>query len=142
MKYDALAEIALAGQALTEEQCQGVLDSPDEDVLAVLTAREELSSTGLECGVAIPHGKMAGMDHVVACFGRSVAGIDFAALDGHPTHLFFLLIAPDHSTSEHLRALTRVARLMKNETLRDALLAADDDEAVFQLLMAADAELG
>ena len=121
-----------------------VADNPALDhagVLRKLEAREELSSTGLEHGVAIPHGKWPGLKQVVACFGRSKEGLDFAALDGHPTHLVFLLMAPQDSTSEHLRALARIARLMKDDELRQNLLDADDAEELFQLLTEADAAL-
>jgi len=110
-------------------------------MLRILEAREELSSTGLEHGVAIPHGKLPGLKTVIACFGRSREGLDFAALDGHPTHLFFLLMAPQDSTSEHLRALARIARLMKDAALRQNLLDADGPEELFALLREADAAL-
>ena len=133
-KPEVLAELAAC---LVQHHEELVLP----EVVTILEAREALSSTGLEHGVAIPHGKWPGLSRVIACFRRSRAGIDFAALDRKPTQLFFLLLAPVESTSHHLRALARVARLMKDTDLRGALLAADDDNALYRLLIEADGRL-
>ena len=81
------------------------------------------NSTALGEGVAIPHGKLPGVKRVVAAFGRSRAGVDFQSLDGKPTHLFFLLVAPEDSAGAHLKALARISRLLKDESFRDAAAA-------------------
>jgi len=95
-----------------------------EGLTRVLAARESLGSTGIGDGVAIPHGKLKGLKGLVLAFGRSRAGIDFDSLDGEPAHLFFLLLAPDDAPGEHLKALARISRMMKNSDLRESLLKA------------------
>ena len=83
-------------------------DAVDLDNLVdVLIEREKLGSTGIGDGVAIPHGKLPGIDEVSAVFARSIDGIDFDSMDGKKAHLFFLLIAPENSTGLHLKALAR-----------------------------------
>ena len=84
---------------------------------AVLAERERLGSTAIGDGIAIPHGKIPrGRPRFVGAFGRHVQGVDFDSLDGNPTHLFFVLVAPEDSTSLHLKALARVSRLLKDGT--------------------------
>lgn len=97
----------------------------------VLLEREKLGSTAIGEGIAIPHGKLPNLEGVIAAFGRSREGIDFASLDGGPTHLFFLLVAPEDSSGAHLKALARVSRLLRNKEFRDRLLEAPDREALF-----------
>ena len=98
---------------------------PDADELVrTLAAREALGSTGIGDGVAIPHAKLRGLGGIVMAFGRSRAGVGFDSLDGEPAKLFFLLVAPEDAPGEHLKALARISRLMKNGSLREALLKA------------------
>ncbi len=101
----------------------------------VLIEREKLGSTGVGEGVAIPHGKLAGIPGLVAAFGRSRAGIDFAAIDGKPTNLFFVLFAPDSSAGLHLKALARISRLFKQPQLRQQILAAPGAAAIYRLIV-------
>jgi PTS system nitrogen regulatory IIA component len=103
-------------------------------LVQALEDRERLNSTALGEGVAIPHGKLGGLKRVVAAFGRSVPGVDFSSLDGKPTHLFFLLVAPEDSAGAHLKALARISRLLKDETFRQRLMAAPDGAAVYQTI--------
>jgi nitrogen PTS system EIIA component len=100
----------------------------------VLLEREKLGSTAIGEGIAIPHGKLPNLDGVVAAFGRSRDGVDFNSLDGGPTRLFFLLVAPEDSSGAHLKALARVSRLLRNKEFRDRLLAADGREALYQAI--------
>jgi nitrogen PTS system EIIA component len=112
----------------------------DTDILtAVLAERERLGSTAIGDGIAIPHGKIAGIDRIIGVFGRHRAGVDFDSLDGRPTHLFFLLVAPEDSASLHLKALARVSRLMKDPTFRARLLNAADAAEIFRLIKEEDA---
>ena len=104
----------------------------------VLLEREKLDSTGIGDGVAIPHGKIAGLPGVVASFGVSAAGVDFKAKDGKPTHLFFALVAPENSAGMHLRALARVSRLFKNPALRRQIIDTPDAKSIFDLISAED----
>jgi PTS system nitrogen regulatory IIA component len=103
-------------------------------LVQALEDRERLNSTALGEGVAIPHGKLAGVKRVIAAFGRSPAGVDFSSLDGKPTHLFFLLVAPEDSAGAHLKALARISRLLKDEAFRARLMAAPDAEALYRTI--------
>ena len=100
-----------------------------DSLTAILMERESLGSTGIGDGVAIPHGKVGGIEHLVAAFGRSRNGVQFHSLDGKPAHLFFLIVAPEYSAGMHLKALARISRLLKDERFRQSLLeAAGTDE--------------
>jgi len=94
------------------------------ELLKALLEREKLGSTGIGNGIAIPHGKLAGLSDIVLVFARSTDGVPFEAIDGKPIHLIFLLVAPAHSTGGHLKALARLSRLLKNDEFRQTLLAA------------------
>jgi nitrogen PTS system EIIA component len=108
-------------------------------VLEVLSEREKLASTGIGEGVAIPHGKMPGLDRLYAVFGVSRQGLDFASIDKRPTHLFFALVAPENSAGVHLKALARVSRLFRNPELRDAILKASGSAEIYRLISEEDA---
>lgn len=100
----------------------------------VLWERERLESTGIADGVAIPHGKMTSLSELVAAFGRSTDGIDFQAIDGKPSHIFFVLVAPENSVGLHLKALARISRLCKNQSFRTRLLEAKGAAELFQAI--------
>lgn len=107
-------------------------------VAAVLAERERLGSTAIGDGIAIPHGKIRGVNRIVGAFGRHPKGVDFDSLDGNPTYLFFVLIAPEDSTSLHLKALARVSRLFRDGAFRERLEAADSAENLFRLIVEED----
>lgn len=109
-----------------------------ERLAAVLMDRERLSSTGIGDGVAIPHGKLAGLPGLVAAFGVSQRGVEFDAVDGKPTHLFFALLAPDNSAGLHLKALARISRLLRNSALRKAIINAPDANAIYSIVASED----
>ncbi|HOV87680.1 MAG TPA: PTS sugar transporter subunit IIA [Syntrophobacteraceae bacterium] len=90
-------------------------------LMGVLLERERLGSTGIGDGIAIPHGKLKDLDQLTLSFGRSTRGVDFESMDGKPVHLFFLLVAPETSAGIHLRALAKIARLLKNGQVRKRL---------------------
>jgi PTS system nitrogen regulatory IIA component len=108
-------------------------------ISAVLAERERLGSTAIGDGIAIPHGKMAGVKQILGTFGRHQHGVDFESLDGKPTHLFFVLVAPEDSTSLHLKALARVSRLFKDGSFRERLMTAKDAEEIFRFIVDEDA---
>jgi nitrogen PTS system EIIA component len=110
-------------------------------VLDVLTERERISTTAIGEGVAIPHGKLAGVDRVYAVFARSRVGVDFASLDGEPTHLFFALIAPEDGAADHLKALARISRLLKESAFRSRLLRAKSSDELFEIISGEDQKL-
>jgi PTS system nitrogen regulatory IIA component len=105
-----------------------------DELTAVLSERERLGSTAIGDGIAIPHGKLSSVSKIFGAFGRHVKGVDFESLDGQPSHLFFLLVAPEDSTSLHLKALARVSRLFRDASFRDKLLGAADAAAIFRLI--------
>jgi PTS system nitrogen regulatory IIA component len=112
---------------------------PVEDVLRVMEHRERLGSTAIGDGVAIPHGTLSGLKHLVLMFARSRDGVDFDAIDGRPSHLFFVLLTPDNNSG--LMALAKVSRLMRKPDIRKALLEAPDAEALFQVIQAEEERL-
>ncbi len=111
-----------------------------EATLQVLLEREKLGSTGIGDGIAIPHGKLAGLDEMVIAFGRSREGIDFEAMDGKPAHLFFLLMAPVNSSGQHLKALARISRMLKDGVFRRNLLEAKRHDDLVRIIAEKDDE--
>ena len=109
-------------------------------LLKVLVDRERLASTAIGEGVAIPHGKLDAVGKLVACVGRAREGIDFDSMDGRPTHLFFVLVAPENSTGVHLKALARISRLFKDPEFRTRLLAADTAHEMYSVIADEDAK--
>ena len=103
-------------------------------VLSVLMERERISTTAIGEGVAIPHGKLPGLERIFGLFARSSEGVDFNSLDGGPTHLFFVLIAPEGAAADHLKALARISRLLKDESFRRRLMAAKSNQELFTLI--------
>lgn len=101
-------------------------------LLDVLLEREKLGSTGIGDGVAIPHGKVSGIDEVIAVFARSIEGVDFESMDDKKAHLFFLLIAPENSSGAHLKALAKISRLMKEPQFRMRLMEAKSREEILR----------
>jgi nitrogen PTS system EIIA component len=105
-----------------------------EDLIAVLSERERLGSTAIGDGIAIPHGKLRGANKIIGAFGRHREGVDFESLDGNPTHIFFVLVAPEDSASLHLKALARVSRLLKDDAFRARLTEAADSAEIYRLI--------
>lgn len=113
----------------------------DEGTLSrVLSDRESLASTAIGEGVAIPHGKLPTVDHIIACLGRVRRGVDFDSMDGQPTFLFFVLVAPESSTGAHLKALARISRVFKDEEFRARLLRAEGADAMYDVIAEEDAK--
>jgi nitrogen PTS system EIIA component len=107
-------------------------------ILKVLQDREKISTTAIGEGVAIPHGKLPNVQKVSALFARSLQGVDFASLDGEPTYLFFTLIAPQDAAADHLKALARISRLLKDPDLRRRLLAASTNQELYNIIAVED----
>jgi PTS system nitrogen regulatory IIA component len=134
----------LAGRTAAEvlaELCRPVAQASGQDaarLVQVLLDREKLGSTGVGEGVAIPHGKLAGLPALVAVFGRSRDGVEFRAADGRPARLFFALFAPENSAGAHLKALSRVSRIFRMPAFREAILAAPTAEEIHRLILAED----
>ena len=133
-KREVLAEMS-ASLAKAEPQIEA------DRLLEVLLEREALQSTGIGEGVAIPHGKLAGLDRLVATFARSIAGVDFDSIDGQPTHHFFLLVVPEHSGGQYLKALARISRFFRDAAFRRKLAEGETLEDVIRAIEEEDAKL-
>lgn len=126
---DKRSAIALLARLLAEGS--GLAPSV---VARVLEEREELQSTGIGDGVAIPHGAVADLERQCAALLIAPDGIGFDAIDGEDVNLLFSVIGPKRATGEHLKTLARVSRLLRNRAFRERLLAAEDGRAAFDLL--------
>jgi PTS system nitrogen regulatory IIA component len=123
----------LALQELAERAAH-VTGLPVRDVLEALSQRERLGSTGLGRGIAIPHAKIKGIDHIHCLFARLDEPVDFEALDGEPVDLIFVLLAPEHASGDHLKALARISRLLREPGALDRLRAARDKQSLYAIL--------
>ncbi|MBI3990728.1 MAG: PTS sugar transporter subunit IIA [Candidatus Omnitrophica bacterium] len=104
-----------------------------DKVVKVIMNRESLGSTGIGQGVAIPHGKTDAVRKLIASFGISRKGINFDSLDGEPAYIFFLLIAPQNSAGPHLKALARIAGMLKDKFCRDSLKNVKDHAELMKI---------
>jgi nitrogen PTS system EIIA component len=125
-KEELLHELALAAQRQYPQIAA-------ETVRQALLEREQIGSTGVGGGIAIPHGKLSDLPQLLLCFGRSVRGIPFEAKDKLPVHLFVMILSPADMASEYLQTLGRISRLLKDESIRDKLLQAASVKTVQQL---------
>jgi PTS system nitrogen regulatory IIA component len=125
-KKQALQELAAKAAALTEQNERAVFE--------ILMQREKLGSTGVGNGIAIPHGKLPKLGKLFGLFARLDRPIDFEALDGQQVDLIFLLLAPESAGADHLKALARVARLLREADIAHKLRASRDAEALYAVL--------
>jgi PTS system nitrogen regulatory IIA component len=125
-KKQALQEIAAKAAELTGQN--------DRAILEILLQREKLGSTAVGNGVAIPHGKLAKLARVTGVFARLERPVDFEALDGQPVDLVFLLLAPEGAGADHLKALARVARLLRDPDVARKLRESRDADAIYAVL--------
>lgn len=125
-KKQLLQELAARAARLTGLEEREIFDT--------LLQRERLGSTGLGQGVAIPHGKIPGLKHIVGLFARLATPIDFDAVDGEPIDIVFLLLAPEGAGADHLKALARISRLLRERHALDKLRGAKDQSALYAIL--------
>src|ERR1700749_5216451 len=107
---------------------------PERRIFETLTERERLGSTGMGQGIAIPHGRLAGLPKIVGLFARLETPIAYDAVDNQPVDLVFLLLAPEGAGADHLKALARVSRLLRNQHATEKLRAARSAEALYAIL--------
>lgn len=132
-KKQALQE--LARRAAT---AAGVAEgATDRQIYDLLMERERLGSTGIGAGIAVPHAKLAGLDRLFGVFARLDRPIPFDAIDNEPVDLMFMLLAPPDAGAEHLRALARVSRLLRDRAVCEKLRGSDNPDALYALLTAA-----
>jgi nitrogen PTS system EIIA component len=103
-------------------------------IFETLLTREKLGSTGIGQGIAIPHGKLASLSRVYGLFARLAAPIDFEAVDGQPVDLVFVLLAPEHAGADHLKALARISRLLREPAVVAKLRGTDTAEGLYAIL--------
>lgn len=110
------------------------------EIFDVVLQREKLGSTGVGQGIAIPHGKLPNIDRIIGVFARLDTPIDFDALDEQPVDLVFMLLAPESAGADHLKALSRIARVLRDTDTLEKLRASNDPSVIYQLLNPKQAE--
>ena len=125
-KKQALQELAAKAAELSGQNERAIFE--------ILLQREKLGSTGVGNGVAIPHGKLPKLGKLFGLFARLARPVDFEALDGQPVDLVFLLLAPEGAGADHLKALARIARLLRDQDIAKKLRASRDAQAIYSVL--------
>ena len=110
------------------------LELPPERIVAEILKREELGSTGTGGGIAIPHGRLAGLDKPLGLFARLAHPVDFDSIDERPVDIVFLLVAPEGAGADHLKALARVSRLLRDRATCEKLRGSDTADALYAVL--------
>ncbi len=127
-KTEALAELVNA-------IIKGGLKLKASSIIEILQQRENLASTGIGDGVAIPHGKIPELDDFIVAFGRSMEGVPYDSVDGKPVHLFFLLLAPENSAGQHLKVLAKISKMLKVANFRKMLLKAKTQSDLYKIII-------
>ena len=125
-KKQALQDLARRAAEITSLDERAIFD--------VLMEREKLGTTGVGNGIAIPHGKLGSLDRLYGVFARLERSIDFQSIDEQPVDLIFLLLAPESAGADHLKALARVSRLLRDKTVCEKLRGTENAEALYALL--------
>lgn len=123
-------------QALQElaQRAANMTGLPERAIFDTLLERERLGTTGVGVGIAIPHGKLPDIDRLFGLFARLKQPIDFDAIDDQPVDLIFLLLAPESAGADHLKALARVSRLLRDKTFCEKVRGSDNPDAIYALL--------
>ena len=132
-------EEALVSLAKRVAEIEPALDQ--DAVLSVLKEREQLGSTGIGGGVAIPHGKLPELSHMLILVGRSPVGIIFDAIDNRPVHIMFLLLAPNNSATPYLKILAQVSRLLKTQEVHQRIMEAPDARSIQKVIEEIDGQV-
>lgn len=119
---------------LLAEKAAAVTELPERVIFDTILQRERLGSTGVGNGIAIPHGKLNGVKKIVGVFARLETPVDFEALDDQPVDLVFLLLAPEGAGAEHLKALSRIARVLRDTETVNKIRGTRDASAIYALL--------
>jgi len=125
-KKQALQELSKKAAELT--------GMPERSIFEVLIERERLGTTGVGHGIGIPHGKLSGLDRLHGLFARLEKPIEFDAIDEQPVDLICVLLAPESAGADHLKALARVSRLLRDKSVCDKLRGSDSEDAIYALL--------
>jgi PTS system nitrogen regulatory IIA component len=127
-KDEALAE-------MVNTIIRGGIKLDSSSIIEILKQRENLGSTGIGEGVAIPHGKISALNDIIVAFGRSIEGVAFDSLDGKPVHLLFLLLAPENSAGQHLKILAKISKMLKDINFRKKLLKAKSQSDLYKIIL-------
>ncbi len=119
---------------LLAEKAASITGLPEREIFDTILQRERLGSTGVGNGIAIPHGKLAGIDQITGVFARLANPIDFEALDDEPVDLVCLLLAPEGAGADHLKALSRTARLLRDSDIVAKIRGTTDASAIHSFL--------
>jgi len=119
---------------LLAEHAAGALDINQREIFDTLLQRERLGSTGVGHGIAIPHGKLNSVEGIFSLFARLETPIDFDSIDDEPVDLIFLLLAPESAGADHLKALARISRLLRDPSAVEKLRASHDQDALYSVL--------
>lgn len=125
-KKDAIKELARVAS-----QINGI---SDETIFKIIWEREKISSTGIENGVAVPHGKIPGLEKYHLIIGLSKAGVDFESIDRKPANIIFLLLSPENTTDEHLKILAEICDIMSIEKVRNSIRKIKSPEELIKIL--------
>ncbi|MCK5097131.1 MAG: PTS sugar transporter subunit IIA [Desulfobacteraceae bacterium] len=128
-------------KGVIDELAQAVADTTSADnaeVAKVLLEREQLGSTGIGDGIAIPHGRLSSIDSIIMGFGSSEQGIEYDAIDSNPVNIFFLLLTPENSTGGHLKVLAQISKLLKNKQFKINLSNAKSTQEVLEIIQESD----
>ena len=125
-KKQVLQELAARAASTTGIQERQIFD--------ILTERERLGTTGVGNGIAIPHGKLPGLDRLYGLFARIETPVDFDSIDGQPVDLVFLLLAPESAGADHLKALAKISRLLRDRGMCEKLRGSGNPDAMYALL--------
>ncbi len=123
-------------QALQElaKHAAGMTDVSEREIFDVLLERERLGTTGVGGGIAIPHGRLTGIDHMYGLFARLDDPVEFDAIDDQPVDLIFLLLAPEGAGADHLKALARVSRTLRDQSTCEKLRGTESSDAIYAVL--------
>lgn len=126
-------------QELVEIAVRTTEGADHDEVLRAVREREEVLSTGIGNGVAIPHGKTSSVPSLALAAGVTGSAVDFEALDGQPVRLFFLLVGPESASGDHVKALSRISRLLRRDTFRNRLIGAASAQEFHEIIAEAEA---
>ena len=131
-------ESAIRSMVSALRQAGSIKDLDEEGIVAAILKREELGSTGIGRGVAVPHTKHPSVDKLIAAIAVSKDGVDFASLDGEPVFVMFLLVSPPDRPGDHLRGLENISRHLRNDKFCKFLRASKSAQEIWDLLREAD----
>jgi len=149
MKFSHLLDKNAIISDLTASNKKGVIEELSLAISATITAsakeiakvlmeREQLGSTGIGGGIAIPHGKLDSAESIRIGFGLSKKGVEYDSLDNKPVHLFFVLLTPENSAGGHLKVLAQISKLLKLDHFKKKLLAADSADTIYNIIIEQD----